>query len=527
MAAGRDRPGGVEEDRVAPAAVRAGEHVADRLCVLLGRAAAKLLRCAAGHAEVERVDLALAHVAVHDLADEVRAGRRELVDPGGAVDDERPLRTEGGEHVGDRPDEVGGVDPDDLGPGAGRVRQRPEDVEDGPRRELLPHRRRVLHRRMVGRGEQEAEAELVDRLRDPVGRQLEREAERLEHVGRARGRRHGAVAVLRDPGAGGGRHQRGCGRDVERPSAVAAGPGGVDEVVPLRAHRQHVGSHRLGAARDLLRRLALQPSATRKAADQRRRGLAAHDRVHRLARLGPGQVVPVEEPSEGVLHHDRSRKFRARSEPTGVSTDSGWNWTPSTGSSRWRTPITSPSAQVARDFELVGDRGRGERVVAAGKEVGREPVEQALAVVADQARLPVDERLRAADLAAECLDDRLVPEADAERRRARRQPPDDLRHRAGIRRPSGPGGDDEVGRSELLCFVGVDRVVPPDVDLRAQLAEQVREVVRERVVVVDRAGSRARLRELDRALERGQLARHSSCSALGDESATMPAPACR
>ena len=29
-----------------------------------------------------------------------------------------------------------------------------------------------------------------------------------------------------------------------------------------------------------------------------------------------------------------SRKLRASSGPTGVSTDSGWNWTPSTGSSR-------------------------------------------------------------------------------------------------------------------------------------------------------------------------------------------------
>jgi len=35
------------------------------------------------------------------------------------------------------------------------------------------------------------------------------------------------------------------------------------------------------------------------------------------------------------------------SRPCGVSTDSGWNCTPSSGSSRWRTAITSPSAAVA------------------------------------------------------------------------------------------------------------------------------------------------------------------------------------
>ena len=27
--------------------------------------------------------------------------------------------------------------------------------------------------------------------------------------------------------------------------------------------------------------------------------------------------------------------------------DSGWNWTPSTASVRWRSPITTPSAVVA------------------------------------------------------------------------------------------------------------------------------------------------------------------------------------
>ena len=41
---------------------------------------------------------------------------------------------------------------------------------------------------------------------------------------------------------------------------------------------------------------------------------------------------------------DHWRKFLAMAGPSGVSTLSGWNCTPSIGSSRWRTPITSPSA---------------------------------------------------------------------------------------------------------------------------------------------------------------------------------------
>ena len=42
------------------------------------------------------------------------------------------------------------------------------------------------------------------------------------------------------------------------------------------------------------------------------------------------------------------------SRPSGVSTDSGWNCTPSSGSSRWRTAITSPSAAVAETSNTSG-----------------------------------------------------------------------------------------------------------------------------------------------------------------------------
>ena len=39
----------------------------------------------------------------------------------------------------------------------------------------------------------------------------------------------------------------------------------------------------------------------------------------------------------------RIRKFRTRSWPWSVRMPSGWNCTPSTSSSRWRTPMTTPS----------------------------------------------------------------------------------------------------------------------------------------------------------------------------------------
>jgi len=129
-----------------------------------------------------------------------------------------------------------------------------------------------------------------------------------------------------------GDERSGC-RDVERLAAVPARSCGVDEVGALRQDGKYVSAHRLGAAGDLVGGLALQPERNEEAADLSGRRLARHDRVHHAARLVARQVVAVEQLCERGLDH-RSRKFFAISRPWGVRTDSGWNWTPSMGSSR-------------------------------------------------------------------------------------------------------------------------------------------------------------------------------------------------
>src|SRR5581483_12412777 len=130
-----------------------------------------------------------------------------------------------------------------------------------------------------------------------------------------------------------------------------------------------------------------------------------------------------------------------------------------------------------RDLELVRNRRRRERVVAAGLEFLRQPGEDPASVVTDRARLAVQQVLRLADLAAERLDDRLVAEADAERRHARSEAADDLDRRARVARTAGAGGDDEVRGFERFRLVRGDGVVATNLDLAAELAEQVREVV--------------------------------------------------
>src|SRR5712691_867845 len=170
-----------------------------------------------------------------------------------------------------------------------------------------------------------------------------------------------------------------------------------------------------------------------------------------------------------------------------------------------------------RDLELFGNRGRGQGVVPPDLELLRQPLEYAASVVLDDARFSMQEPPRAADLPAERLDDRLVPETDAERRHTRvADEPDEL-----LGRTARAGGEDEVRRLEPR----VQLVRPAHRDLRAELAQVVREVVRERVVVVDKQYHDASARSIA-ASSAASLRRHSSCSAVGSESATIPAPAC-
>ena len=305
MACSRDRSRRVEDDCVTLRAGRARENSARRRRILLGSAARKLRRVAPSDPELGRVDHALANLTVGDLEDEIRPRWRQLVDAVRTVYDERAVRVEDGESVRDGTRDIRRVDAEHAGTRACRVRQRSEHVEDRARAEFAAHRCCVAHRWMVERRKHEPEPERVDRVGDPCGWLLERKAERLEHV---RGSRNGAdrtVSVLGDRGTGSCGDDGGRRRDVERPRTVTPGSDHIDDVCPRRMHREHVRPHRLGTARDLVRRLSLGPQRHEKAADLRRRGLPGHDLVHHLARLLAPEVVPVEELLDRGLDHGR------------------------------------------------------------------------------------------------------------------------------------------------------------------------------------------------------------------------------
>src|SRR5690606_18706839 len=94
-----------------------------------------------------------------------------------------------------------------------------------------------------------------------LGRQVQVDAERFEHVGGAGLGRHAAPAVLGHARAGGGGDEDGGGGDVEGVRAVAAGADDVEEVLVRRRDMdlgRHLAHHR-GGGGDFADGLLLDP----------------------------------------------------------------------------------------------------------------------------------------------------------------------------------------------------------------------------------------------------------------------------
>ena len=197
-----------------------------------------------------------------------------------------------------------------------------------------------------------------------------------------------------------------------------------------------------------------------------------------------------------------------------------------------RTPMTVPSSTTHADGTKPSRqrvRRNHERVIAAGFERAPRAGEQMRALVRDERRLAVHRHARALD----------------PRRRTRSRAPDGRGRRRGSARgrrtaatprptrppsPAGPGPGEITIRAGASCSISSTRdgVVAHDRHLGAQLAEPVRQIPGERVVVVDQQhhGSEPPVRHLERLHQRPRLVAASPRTPPpACESATMPAPA--
>ena len=140
-------------------------------------------------------------------------------------------------------------------------------------------------------------------------------AQRLEHIGASRLRRHRAIAVLGHARAGRGRDEHRRGRDVERVRRVAAGADDVDQMLAV-GHVDLGGklAHHLRGRRDLADRLLLDAQPDGQGGDHHRRHFAAHDLPHQRQHLVVKDFAMLDRALQRILQsdrHDRQPLFRA------------------------------------------------------------------------------------------------------------------------------------------------------------------------------------------------------------------------
>ena len=160
------------------------------------------------------------------------------------------------------------------------------------------------------------------------GVEIDLDAERAEHVGRAGLRRQRAVAVLGDRHAGARDDEGRAGRDVEGAGGIAAGADHVDRV-RRRRHAQHLGAHGGDRAGDLVDGLAAHAQRHQQAAHLRGRRFARHHAVEGGGRLlarqrGAGRDLGDERLEiVGSWRAPQCRRVRRRAAPAGLGVPGG------------------------------------------------------------------------------------------------------------------------------------------------------------------------------------------------------------
>ena len=180
------------------------------------------------------------------------------------------------------------------------------------------------------------------------------------------------------------------------------------------------------------------------------------------------------------------------------------------------------------DFEAARQRAAfdDERMIARGFEILREAAKNRFAVVMNFAGLTVHDFFRADDFATERVADGLMAEADAENGNFAGEVLDDGHAQTRFARRAGAGRNNDAFGAHAGDFVECDFVVAADFELLPHLAEVLRQVVGERVVVVEEQNhlfkrepqftnfeyiAPACRRQADKARERGKIHRLRYC----------------
>ena len=142
--------------------------------------------------------------------------------------------------------------------------------------------------------------------------------------------------------------------------------------------------------------------------------------------------------------------------------------------------------EFTRDLEAIGQRRAvdDQGVIAADLDVLRQSLIEAATVVADARDFAVDDLARAHDLAAEDLADGLVAEADAENRHPAAKFADDILADTRLLRDARPRRDDDARVMLRRNLIDCRLIVADDLDFRAELCQQLVDIIRKGVVII-------------------------------------------
>ncbi len=277
-------------------------------------------------------------------------GQRDLVRSVRGMENERALRPEKAQRLGGQLEDMSPVDAHHLARRARRIRHGPQKIEDRARGERAARSHGVAHRGMEARGEEKAEAQVVDETLHALRLRIDGNPELFQYIRAAALRRYRAIAVLRDRSTPRRRHERRAGGDVQRPRFVAAGPARIQERRSARANPRRRGAHRPRRAHHFLGSFPFDAQCDQIAGDRAFRHSTGHDVGHRRSRR---RHASSDSPARTRRNDSRnpsaaspatgqtSRKLPRIFMPSVVRIDSGWNCTPKSGRVRWRSPMIS------------------------------------------------------------------------------------------------------------------------------------------------------------------------------------------
>lgn len=185
---------------------------------------------------------------------------------------------------------------------AGRIRKRAEHVEQGAQAEVAARAGGVLHGTVMGLGEHETDADVVDAAGDLYRRQVQVDAGGLEQVGTAAFSGHRTVAVLGHRATSCCDHKGRSRGHVEDVRTVTAGADHIDHTVEgfqLDLVRQL--AHDRNSADDFVDAFAFHAHGHHEGADLCIGALAGHDFTHDLAHFIGAQVEVADDTAQGSL----------------------------------------------------------------------------------------------------------------------------------------------------------------------------------------------------------------------------------